>query len=183
MEVLRNFIQMIGNFYLFQSLDNIFKSGKTIWRIRKNIQPRETQVTAVEDALLINYPHLGITYTKITPYDVSRVPYLSSIVMTHISDTGVETDRTQQPGVAYTFSARDLGGGKLIGKNIETGEIFEYLEDQMPLWVEELKPSGDEADSRDDLEEIGDWPDDPVPIIAHQDREDIMFDCNKGKSG
>jgi len=162
MEVLRNFIQMIGKFYLFQTLDNGIKSVKTIYRIRQNIQPKGMEVTTVEDALLINYPHLGITYTKITPYDVSRVAYLSSITMTHIDTTGKETDRTQQPGVSYTFSARDLGGGKLVAKNLETGQTFEYLEDQMPLWVEELRPL-DMVEDNLEVEEVESWPDDLIP--------------------
>lgn len=74
----------------------------------------------------INYCVSGLSYQIIVPYDPEKIVSMSSLEVFLMKDNKAEKI-TQQPGIPYVLSAKQLGGSLIVVTN-EESEYSEYIE-------------------------------------------------------
>lgn len=92
-----------------------------------------------EQAVLIRYRRFGRNYLLHVPYSERDVRRMTSHQVFLEADNGDTTPITQQPGIPYMVSAKELGGKSIVAMNGESGKRVIYEKGKRPGFLEELK--------------------------------------------
>jgi len=112
-------------------------------RIVKQMQNQERQtstetfeVDPSDVTASIRYNRMGTSYKVVVPFSRLNVASMSQLKATLLYSNQPPLDITQQPGIPYSFSAKDLGGLCIRIENAETGVSHDYT-DKPPLYATE----------------------------------------------
>lgn len=95
-------------------------------------------VNNTDESASVVYERLGKQYILLVPYNRSRVVSMSQFKVELIRDGKQAVDITQQPGIPYMVSAKELGGNKIVITNEETRIKHEYDQCKPPMYGEEV---------------------------------------------
>lgn len=101
-----------------------------------SIAPSSLPFKIVGNHAVLCYTRLNKEYKLYVPYN--RMKSLSSDITALLVKNGKEINITQQPGIPYLVSANDLGGEKIILTNNITGSSFDYFDDKIPMYGDEI---------------------------------------------
>lgn len=80
----------------------------------------------------IKYSRYGCEYILNVPYNRQKLSLMSKLKVFLVLESGEQVEITQQPGVPYTVSARDLGGKQI--KVIQPEGTSLYSIDEVPMF-------------------------------------------------
>jgi len=112
-------------------------------KIQKEISVanKSTSVFTINDtdaSASIIYQRLGQQYVMLVPYNRKYAIAMSQFKVELVRDNNSTLDITQQPGIPYLVNAKDLGGHTIRMSNQETGKSYEYSQNIIPMYGEEI---------------------------------------------
>ena len=84
------------------------------------------------------YAYNGASHTICVPFTRSRSLAMSNLQVLLVRSDKSTVNITQQPGIPYLVSSRELGGVKISVTNIDSGATFSYEQDYVPLYCDEV---------------------------------------------
>jgi uncharacterized protein (UPF0333 family) len=126
----------------------------TVYSMYKNIvlntqqskKEDDPKFTSLCDGIKINDNAAVITYNEgknslRVPYDADLVPVMINYEVNLMTATNNFVCITQEPGIPYLCTARQLGGEKIIVIDHENNTSYTYGIDDVPRFCEELLPN------------------------------------------
>jgi hypothetical protein len=94
---------------------------------------------SMDAGAIVTYERLGHSYKLSVPYNRDKVVSMSQFRAILYDDASEEIeDITQEPGIPYQISARQLGGHTIHLINNENGQSYDYIEDTIPSYGDEI---------------------------------------------
>jgi hypothetical protein len=103
---------------------------------KKNIN--KSHLSKSGKCIHIYYEYLGKEYVLTVPYSGLSSVDMIQYQMDAIYQDGRVLTITQQPGLPYLVSTKDLGCSKLKATNHETDIYHEYKDDEKPYYCSEI---------------------------------------------
>jgi hypothetical protein len=96
------------------------------------------EIITNDDNLMLKYKYFGQSYHISVPYKRKHISNMISFRATLVYENNEQKDITQQPGIPYNLSAKQLGGKFVIITNDETGCSHTYQLNDIPMYAKEL---------------------------------------------
>lgn len=122
------------------------KRVKMVLSLMKNIkevaESKKTEASFVvndsESSASIIYERMGSKYILMVPYSRKYIACMTQFKVELLRNDKEPLDITQQPGIPYIVSAKDLGGLAIKITNEDNGLSYEYTDKILPMYGEEV---------------------------------------------
>lgn len=135
-ELLNQYISSFDNLEISTTVDlmNLMMNNKT-----SDTKPKpQTYISKTGKCMHIYYDFSGTQYMLTIPYDALSSVDMIQYQMDAIYENGDIVTITQQPGIPYLFSSRDIGFETLKATNHETDAYHEYKNETKPYFCREI---------------------------------------------
>lgn len=101
--------------------------------------PKENKIRINEfdSCISLSYNYINQEYHLYVPFNRDYIIAMNHFKVELVSNS-CTIDITQQPGIPYLITARDLGGDNIIITNQENGKTFVYDKDTCPMFGKEV---------------------------------------------
>lgn len=112
-----------------------YQRMKFLYGVVQKLQEKETvesfRVNSMDDSATIAYTRLARDYRLTVPYSRRHVATMCPLRVELVYDDTSRLEITQQPGIPYSFTAKELGGHSIVVTNTETGTTHIYYDRPM----------------------------------------------------
>lgn len=137
--------------YIILWIQFYYNRFQLLWKLINTVQIKEISsqpidpifkimdTNSMDTSAIVTYQHLGNSHKVLVHYNRDKVAIMGQFKAILCNETAHEMeDITQQPGIPYLVTAKQLGGHYIRITNAENGQKYDYFQDTIPGYGDEI---------------------------------------------